>query len=157
MQHSPRSCVLGLAIIAAFGGALVGEVSAVRRDGALTAASLHARQPTGVEAEAAGTDEEPGPSKRQADLYYTGEKPRPPSSLHPRIERFELPDPLAESVVHYFDANPLDTLDTRQMVAVALALGKCARLANLPEVLHRMGLNDVTVQPGTELAATCKG
>jgi hypothetical protein len=93
------------------------------------------------------------------DIVYTGEttaSPTPPSP-HPNIEMFSLPAALTESVGAYLAEHPLQTLSTDEKVALALALDKCAKLADLPGTLQRMGLEEVAIQPSAELARTCDG
>lgn len=97
------------------------------------------------------------------NLYYDGESapphphPPPPRSSHPNIETFELPPELTGSVGKYLEEHPLSALSTNQKVAVAVTLNKCAKFAELPQMLQRMGLEKVTVQANAELVVTCDG
>ena len=109
-----------------------------------------------VSAESAEVTNEQNPPDR-FNIVYTGEPTLPPPSPHHNIQVFSLPPALTESVAGYLDQHSLREQTTVEKVAVALALDKCAKLAELPDTLFRLGLEEVTFQPSASLAQTCAG
>lgn len=96
-------------------------------------------------------------SEQRSNIVHTGEPtPSPPSPL-PDIQIFSMPSALTEPVGSYLTDASLHSLTTQEKAAVALALDKCAKLAELPATLRHMGLEEVMFQPGAKLARTCDG
>jgi hypothetical protein len=143
-----RSVTLGITVVVTVTGTYAGERQTMDQGDSVQLGDAK-RRPTTV------TDKKT--PEQAADIVYTGESTPPPPSPHPNIEVFSLPSALAESVGSYLAEHSLQDLTTEEKVALTLALDKCAKLADLPATLHRMGLVEVSFRPNASLALTCDG
>ncbi|MEM0912758.1 MAG: hypothetical protein AAGJ37_17415 [Pseudomonadota bacterium] len=81
-----------------------------------------------------------------------------PSSPHPNIVTFSLPEPLDQSISKFINDNPIELMSTTDKAKVLATLSRCADLENLPYLLSSMGLEkDVTISPSEQLLNTCDG
>lgn len=90
-------------------------------------------------------------------VYQTNEPQEESPFPHPRIETFRLPEAFSGPVAAYLTKYQLEDLSTAEKVSVALTLDKCAKLALVPSMLERLGLDEVTIEVGPELTSTCEG